>query len=983
MNIKSFADPLLPTEARPAGKALDKTPAAEGGVKWSATKGTIIGESGATAEVPCGGHLPIPQVAGKITIEADMNAKGTGFTALALGRGNISGDFWRSLGIMVTVWPNGQFNLFTAGKNLLASPNKQFGHAEGANHVEVIVDTMARTVSVSMNGQPALTNEPLPKDANLEQITAAGFRFQEPVKAKEPVLTNFKVTLEAVAATGLEPLDYAMTFVTPDKEASLTWKVTSPGPTKDVPYVIHDYLGAKVAEGSAVQGEDGSITLTRTFPRGYAEIEFPAAGQTFGLVSLEAHEGAADPFFCMDAALTWLELGQTRREGLVKITGRSGIAAVRERFDGVFTPTPGVYQWEREPRKGETVRQLFNAANVKVLDILGSNSVAFGQVKGQSFPQFLAPMASQWAGVARHWESIWVGAESFNESDLRAVPADQYAPMTKTLSYALAEADSKVPMVNGVFGSIPPGSYFTTAVANGILADSDVISFHMYDQAPTLQQMVVNYREWLKTGKVEALPLWLSEFGRAWVKGPGRPPVDQDSISALEISALSIEAKACGLQRAFPFVFVYYEEGTKNFGMMGREATPLRSMGAYVQAISAVSNKDYLGDMKGLPESVKLARTFGGATGEWVTVLYTGVIDPAAGVAFPVKFTRLAGADGRPLEARDGKVPIPDGMTYVFGDATDFGPSLDKATVAMRLFQLGQNPLKQKRLASPIVMQLLAQDLPSKVSARRYLLSPETAKDLPLNVRFHNLSSAELTVIPQLALPGGKPKKQAEVKIPAMGYTDVAWKVDASGSLDIGQTRLITITAKSSGDVQPSPLALPVTMEGTMEQHQARFKTQEPLPITDLAKWQKNANVKTAFSIVPEKIWRMDFSSGENQGGWTYPRFALPETIDTAKYSGFLIRARLLKSGVPAIIAKSGADGKGGPSFWVSGIFPGDGNWHAVYVPFTEFTPGPGGVGDQNTRLNPTLWSSVEIGSGLSGHENAFEISDFILVGGA
>ena len=41
---------------------------------------------------------------------------------------------------------------------------------------------------------------------------------------------------------------------------------------------------------------------------------------------------------------------------------------------------------------------------------------------------------------------------------------------------------------------------------------------------------------------------------------------------------MAIEALASGVASYFPFVFVYYEEGAKNFGMMGREATPLRSM---------------------------------------------------------------------------------------------------------------------------------------------------------------------------------------------------------------------------------------------------------------------------------------------------------------------------------------------------------------------------------------------------------------------
>ncbi len=118
---------------------------------------------------------------------------------------------------------------------------------------------------------------------------------------------------------------------------------------------------------------------------------------------------------------------------------------------------------------------------------------------------------------------------------------------------------------------------------------------------------------------------------------PGaRPPFDQDALSACEISAMGVEAMAGGVARIFPFVYVYYEEGAKNFGMMGREATPLRSMAAYAQAIRVLSGKQYLGDVQSLGAPVKLARVFGtDPAGECVAILYTGVVDSQATVAFP------------------------------------------------------------------------------------------------------------------------------------------------------------------------------------------------------------------------------------------------------------------------------------------------------------------------------------------------------------
>ena len=113
---------------------------------------------------------------------------------------------------------------------------------------------------------------------------------------------------------------------------------------------------------------------------------------------------------------------------------------------------------------------------------------------------------------------------------------------------------------------------------------------------------------------------------------------------------------------------------------------------------------------------------------------------------------------------------------------------------------------------------------------------------------------------------------------------------------------------------------------------------------------------------------------------WSYPKFALPTKVDTQVYSGFLIRARVFKAaGNIAIIANS----VGAVNFWVTDLFPADGEWHVVYVPFAEFKPGPNGTGDQNSRLNAAIWNELCLGMGSRANDNALEISHLILVGGS
>ncbi|MEI9893369.1 MAG: hypothetical protein WDN28_05570 [Chthoniobacter sp.] len=139
----------------------------------------------------------------------------------------------------------------------------------------------------------------------------------------------------------------------------------------------------------------------------------------------------------------------------------------------------------------------------------------------------------------------------------------------------------------------------------------------------------------------------------------------QDQASALQITMKAIEARACGVARYFPFVFPFYVEGANNFGMMGQEGTPLRSMAAYTEAIVQLSGAVYVGDLQGSP--IK-ARIFSRGTSGYGIVFFSGQV--TAGATFlPGQTLTVSGAygiDGRPLTVGgDGSIPIPDGLTYV------------------------------------------------------------------------------------------------------------------------------------------------------------------------------------------------------------------------------------------------------------------------------------------------------------------------------
>ena len=985
-----MADSMGASTGRKPGSSLGGQKLETGPGTWSVDGSIVGGDDGVTSARPAGGTAfhAIPPAVGIHSITAEICPAGLETCgALAFFKSNPAGKFFSAAELSFVYSQNGGYAIQVKGLGEIKHGSKADYPGfkpDGFNKLELSFDSQAGTVSAKINGGSVLDQVALKGQPNVSLYLYAGFRLNGPLKPNAARVRNYSVSVTPLVSAGLVPIDVGECFFDPKSNATLRFKLESIVPGQTVPFAISDYEGKEVSNGNADVDAAGEVVVPANLARGYYDLRFPASRESFGLVALERTEHG-DPFFCMDSSLSWLELDPQRRDALVKILARCGMAMSRERLGlGAVNPVKDKFKWDGGSRGFESVRKTYADAKVPVLELLDGRAAQHGVIPESPYPQDLPELSASWTEVARHWQETWGGAEVCNEPDLKELPADQYVINAKAMSYALSEARSTTPLVTGVFATMPPGPFFDACVANGMLADSNAVSIHSYDHATDIQAMVQRYRAWLKQAGAEAMPLWHSECGWSWANGPARPPLDQDQISALEISAKAMESRACGIARHFPFVYVYYEEGQKNFGMMGREATPLRSMAAYAVCANTLAGRAYLGDLKVSGPEVKLARVFSGRSGgECVAVLYTGKVDAHASLSIPVRAKHISGIDGRDLPSDDGRVPVPDGMAYAWFDPADLGPALITDAPAARLFEIGQHPLETRRLASPVVLQFLASKTPSRVSSRHYLVTQDLARGLPLNVRVHNLGKSPVQVSAQLQLPGSPPGETRSVTVAAMSSGDLAWKIDATPFLDIAATRFVTIKATVSTGVAPSPLAIPVIMSGTLEEHLRRYPRQRPLPISDLKRWSTNiaGHGKSKFSAGADG-WRMDVTFTGTSGNWAYPKFTLPEKLDPAADSGFLIRARVVKPAANlAILAIPRVPG--GIGFWATDLFPADGEWHVVYVPFGEFKPGPNQAGNQNARLDPGSWQTLAIGMGSQAADNAIEVSHFLVVGGA
>lgn len=780
------------------------------------------------------------------------------------------------------------------------------------------------------------------------------------------------------SAVGLTPLSVHTFFVEPGKPFTVRWRDDGAG---ERPFVLRDTWGNEVGTGRLAAAVRGLLQATATVPAGYFEIDLLRAKQRFGIVSLPAFEGEADPFFAIDGALSWLVKDDAVRDGLIRALHRSGVAMERERLSWAqVNPAPDKWEWQA-PRRYGTVRALHKKHGVAMLEMFHDAPAWTGRLRSR-YPADLVAAARSWEQIAQHWRHTWGALEVWNEPDISFggyLPGDQYASLVKTVAHALAGSRTDVPLVGGVFAHFHP-QFLDACAANGMLAWVDAASFHTYGRAAQMEALIGRYRGWLRQHGKETMPLWLTECGRPWTRGPERPPMDQDAASALDITMKGVESRACGIARYFPFVYPYYEERGNNFGMMGKRATPLRSMAAYVQLVRVLAGTRYLGDLRCDDRAIQRARVFGDGE-RTVAVLYTGRVDAKATVPPDLGVQRIEGIDGRPLKAADaGRLPIPDGLAYVWLDRAHLKDRLVADTPAMKLWRIAQQPAPTRTAPSSIVLQTQLNPQAMKAETKGYRVPPASQADLPLRIRAFNLSAAPQELIPRLRHPASARllARPGPARVPASGHADLTWRLDLRDAFAESDTLRLTVSTVEEDAKGSPPLVVDVFGEVTMAQLRKRYGKRIPLRIADLARWQMSApgHAKPRMTITSEKHWRLDVTFGTGDP-WVYPFFTLPLGMDLRQATAIAIRARCVK---PAIVRVFFWEGRGVGYLTPDSIIPADGQWHAALIPFDSLRISTANASDANGRLDLGQVRRISVGMNSKSPQNTLEVSEALII---
>ncbi len=992
----NFSDPFGPLDAdRHEGAPLNGL-AAPDKTTWGALPVVVLRSDGAATVTPgTTGNawvmLPPATLSAPstvpITVEADVDPSNTEWTSIGLGgEGN---NYWATDQIYAILRPAGVCQVFI--KNTLIGQGSASSFVKGGfNHMKLTYAQQTNTIQVWLDGESIPTKVTPDSVGYMADIKSASFYFfssgPRTAGVNGPAIKNFVVSGETpvhLQLPTLTPTSPASFFVGPAQTADMKFTVAAIPAVSSLHYTITSYDGTQVDSGVQSVSADGHFSVPVKLAQGYYDLTVKEARQTFGIDALPTHSGAADPFFGMDAGLSWLELDPNLRVAMISDMHRVGIDIARERFSwNSYNPKPGVFNTTE--RHFDEIRSTYQQSGVKVLELLFGSPGFTGpgaELKRNPFPSKWPESSQSAKGLANRLKNSWGAVEVWNEPDYdtRAnLPADQYVPLVKAVAYGLAEAGVTVPVGGGVF-AVCNRPYITQCINNGMLDDVDFVSFHNYGAAPSVEGAVEDYRKLLKEGGRESMPLWLTESGWPWKSGPDRPPLAEDQDSALEITAKAVEAKACGIAAFFPFVLPYYVEPGKSFSMLGKEVTPLRSLAAYAEAIRTLSNAQYIGDVSFADPAVKRARAFTTESGSTVVCIYAAGAAAGHQITLPFHAARAEGIDGRALNTTtDNKVAVSDGLIYVWPDQRIPASLIQRNTKAASLWAISRTPLPKRPAPSPIIMSYTVNDTVAQASTAGYQVNRDSAQAFPIKLKISNLSGSVENLSIAVSAPGvsNQITPVQQYSVPASSSIVSNWTVNVAAFLATKPSSALTFTSTDSvGD--KSVVSIELSMDRDLSDYLKIYPASERIDLSDLTKWHKNAKGTSEFTSVAGGGWTMTTTYTGAHDNWTVPHFDLSQVINPATTLGLIVRARASTDCMNLInLVESQPGGIYGAPM---PMIPADNQWHTKFIPISAFVASQSGPADPDWKLDLDQVKSIQIGQAGHANPQTIEVSDLYL----
>lgn len=716
----------------------------------------------------------------------------------------------------------------------------------------------------------------------------------------------------------LKPVSMLELFVEPDKRANIQFvcregkperkeifqkKETYIIPDKSpdiIPYDIIDYNGDKVGDGSLLfNALKGNYTTSLKLKIGLYELLIPSTEQRFGVCAIPAFKGERDGFFGMETCVNRYPRQKIYQS--LRLLKRSGIGSVRE-YDPWhhYEKVEGTLDMDKYPVYQALEREGLKAVYFFSLtpEWSGANN-ARRTPACQPYPVKILKLERSIMAMVAHRAAALNAVQIYNEPELlHTQPCEAVMPIVEACSWFFAKRGVKIPLAGpALAGGMSMYRALEPCFKSGLLDYIDIFAFHSYRKPEDMIPLIKTYRGLMEPNPKKAMPIWITECGKSWKRGIApkqmyggslgklRAPLDEDKTSALWITMKAIEAKAGGVVKYFPFILRFFPEQGNNFAMMDFYWTPMRSMAAYVYCVMELSRKNYIGDLKKLPNGVKSARVFANDKTK-IATLYTQNIETVRVNLKDIPIINVTGMDGRPLTLNpDGSLDISGGLAYAHLK-NDFAMSeINQKTEAKELFDLAKSYKPIPRKATPVIFQFCHWNVAGK-TVEFYLGLPSK-----FEVNMINLSDKSVTIEPELTLPKGvkiinSTIKDGKLTLAPRTREAVVWNLN----FDHCATPQFNIELRDKNG-QAGSLYLPF-----FNKEKLAAKT---FDFTNPKRWRANSNgdMTVSFDKAENALKVQTFFPNVPAGHdfWVYPEFVLnlpEESLDGAVGVSFDIKAK-------------------------------------------------------------------------------------------
>ncbi len=783
---------------------------------------------------------------------------------------------------------------------------------------------------------------------------------------------------------GVDPDKLDQFVFTSDKLAVLTFKI-SPTNQREIGYDIQNYMNEHVLSGKVtIQKEKFSIKLK--LPDGYYTIRFNNKKRTgFGLFALPEVK-SPNSYFAMDA---WLTGGKeykekVKRPALIRILQRCGIAQVRDRIVWHMMNT-GEKQWNFNPPRREFLKlaQQYNECGVKQLVAFDHAPKYLGGAV-HKYPENIIGAVKAFSLLVNKLSFDYFAMESWNEPDIGFSgnkPADQYMGFTKLMTAALIESKADFPLVGGVFAH-HNSDFLNTAIENGLLECSDVISFHCYKDIKLIPSIVKKYKESFAVYGYKNVRMWVTEAGTFHMIGRGS--LGQWMFdSGVDVVTKSLMFKENGIEKIFPFVYVHWSANGKLQGFLGSNDSPRRNLSAYITLRRIIGDKKLIGKLSKaiFPQDNYVFDT---DDDRYIVVAVNGKGNVKNRIKTSLKFDVLTGIDGRKLvQKMSDSIPFNDGVVYGLTGKKN----IQRHIIPIK--QTVQTPVKEyKRKSNKFDFNIISIGrLNEKIFVPRssgYTVLNSADKKV-IKTAINNVGNKVVKLDYILSISNSKGKKillaqKEDYILSAKSELIVEKELTPEELKSLLGPCIVRLEVMSNGK-KVLPLVMNLWFEMSLQNQLEQFKYKKKLNLSVKDNWSmlKHTLVKPMLEI-SEKGFKLDAKMPTGKGCWIFPKYSVPETPDFSKYNGMVLRLKNSSDKMNKVYVLLWE--KSNSSYLpASSIIPSDKKWHVVYIPFDSLVINPGGKSDNNEKLDLESVQKVSIGiTGNRGLSNMIEVSDWYLV---